>query len=77
MECEYCQSENSAEARVCINCGKEIKSARNTDAWHSLHDLLWGDKINQDIVETLNDLNQKNSHFVDYARKLNRIRNKN
>ena len=71
MRCEYCNHENQDNAQVCENCGKSITSDKKP--WHSLHNLLWGNKINQDILDTLNELNHRNEHLMGHARKLKKL----
>lgn len=68
MRCEYCRALNPEDVRICISCGKTIDL--NKKPWHSLHNLLWGNKINQDILDTLNELNKQKNHFIDVARDL-------
>lgn len=75
VECEHCNQEIPDDVRICVNCGREIRCQKK--AWHSLHKLLWDNKINQDILETLNELSRQKylkKHFVDVARNLNRAR---
>ncbi len=73
MKCEHCNQENPDDVLVCINCGIKIISDQNKP-WHSLHKLLWGNKINQDILETLNELNHQKDHFIDVAHKLKKTK---
>ncbi|MGV8144084.1 MAG: zinc-ribbon domain-containing protein [Methanothermobacter sp.] len=54
MKCVYCNHMNSDDAQYCKKCGKPLSYDKKP--WHSLHKLLWGNNINQDILETLNDL---------------------
>lgn len=75
MECKHCGQEIPEDVQVCVNCGGLIISDEDR-SWHSLHNLLWGNKINQDILETLNELNIQNKHFTDVARKIKKT-NKN
>ncbi|NYB26147.1 MAG: hypothetical protein HVN34_02250 [Methanobacteriaceae archaeon] len=77
VECHYCNEEVPDDVQVCMNCGSDIIYKKKS--WHSLHKLLWDNKINQDILETLNELSHqekyfKEKHFVDVARNLNRTR---
>ncbi len=66
MECERCNHELPDDAQVCLNCGAKIVDGEGK-SWHSLHNLLWDSKINQDILETLNELKQKR-HLIDTTR---------
>ena len=69
MKCIYCNADNPDQVQLCVNCGEKMKNATHTH-WHSLHSLLWGNKINQDILETLNELRHQNENFIDSTRKL-------
>ena len=69
MKCVYCNTQNAEQVQFCVNCGKKLKNNRDK-SWHSLHSLLWGSKIDQDILDNLNELNRPDDHFIDYARKL-------
>jgi len=66
--CRNCQAENPDNVLICQVCGE--KMGNNRKPWHSLHNLLWGNKINQDILDTLNELSHENTHLIDVARKL-------
>ncbi|MDD1775659.1 MAG: hypothetical protein LUQ24_09035 [Methanobacterium sp.] len=68
MRCQYCHAENPEDVQICIICGKTTDISKKP--WKSLHNLLWGNKINQDIMDNLNDLNKQKSHFIDVARNL-------
>lgn len=61
MECEYCDQKNPDDVSVCINCGKDIICKEK--AWHSLHKLLWDKDIDHDILDTLNELSQREKVF--------------
>ena len=69
MKCSYCNADNPEQVQICVNCGKKL-DMKHGKTWHSLHNLLWGSKIDQDILDTLNELNSPNEPFIDSARKL-------
>lgn len=52
-----CNEEIPDDVQVCMNCGSDIIYKKKS--WHSLHKLLWDNKINQDILETLNELSHQ------------------
>lgn len=68
MRCQHCHAENLEDVKICISCGKNIDSTKKP--WQSLHNLLWGNKLNQDILDTLNELNKQDNHFIDVVRDL-------
>lgn len=70
MECKHCRQEIPDDVEVCVNCGADV--IREEKPWHSLHKLLWDNKIDQDILDSLNELCSHKKHFIGVTRKIDR-----